>query len=631
MKLNLPPVLSPRQVPRPARNLALLALFCITFQNSIALVVPGFVTGNTCPENHCPALAGNEHVETITVNSAGYYRFDGSGTQFVLDMKLGTSPCLSNVTEVIGTCNGLDYITCLFLNVGTYYLTIACGPACCGIWQVNVTACTVAPGESSANPIIVPSLPYNTTNNTQCHDNDSEIAGCPSGSAGNDLFYRYTPVSNNTLNITLTNTGTPPYYGLLFVNGVCYPPTNCCVNISNYAVSNGVPIDLIVDACCRLGGNYQLQITENTPPPCLQFCGLYPQDSEQCFFGYVDNYNGGCDEATFAVQGLPCGTGICAYSGNYFTGGMWRPDNDWYEFTLTQRRSVIFQINGEMRNRVRIYQRGAAGCADRVLLHDAIRDSCMLHQWSLELDPGTYWIAVYPYSPSLNVNALRYVLSTTCGPPACVTNYCSSPINVTEGVNFDSTMTSCCAADVLPQVYTNGCGSSARNSGGDLIHFVWLTQPDTLDIIASSPTLDLQIFICGFCGFDPYSSCVNSRDLLGAGLGESIIGLALPAGFYNIFTSAFGETCGAIRTQILFGPVILDSPTELVIQPQAANIRLAWDRVSGASQYHVYRDTVTTITPAPVRLIGTTSDSTYTDPGIINTANLKYFYVVTAE
>jgi len=609
-----------------------ILLFCAN--SALALVIPGFTGGNTCSEaNNCPANPGFDHVEPIIVNTAGFYRFDVSGTFFVAELKLGTASCSANITEVIGICGGNDYITCMFLNAGTYFLTVDCATSgCCGNWQVNVTTCTIAPGESSANPIIVPALPYSTTGNTNCHDNDSEIGGCVSGASGPDLFYQYTPTTNNTLNITFSNNGVPPYYGVLLINGVCYPPVGgCCVTVFSFVVTAGVPLSIIADGCCRRGTDYQLQISENVPSPCLQFCGLYPQDNEQCFFGYVDSYNGGCDEATPAFQSLPCGTGICAYSGQYFTGGVWRVDNDWYEFTLTQRRSVTFALNGELRNRVRIFQRGINGCPDRILLQESVRDSCMLHQWSLELDPATYWVAISPFSPPLNANALRYVLSVTCGPPACETNYCNSPINVTQGVNFDSTLSSCCATDALPQIYVNGCSGAFNNSSGDLVHFVWLQTPDTLDIIASSPTLDVQIFITGFCAFDPYSSCVNSRDQLGAGLGESFMGLSLPAGFYSISTSALNTTCGDIRTQIFFGPESPDPPSELVIQPLGTNIRLAWERISGAGQYHIYRDTIRTITPAPALRIGSTTDSTYTDPGIINSANVKYFYLVTAE
>lgn len=612
--------------------LATILFFCANIASP--LTIPGFTGGNTCAEaNSCAAHPGFDHVEQIVVNTANFYRFDVSGTFFVTDLKLGTSPCAADITEVIGICGGNDFITCLFLNTGTYYLTVDCAAAgCCGSWQVNVTTCTVDNGETAANPIIVSTLPFDTSGDTNCNDNDSEIGGCVSGATGPDLFYRYTPTTNNTLNFTLINDGIPPFYGVLLLNGVCYnPPGNCCVTISNFAVTPGVPVNIIVDGCCRRGTDFQLQITENAPPPCLQFCGFYPNDSEQCFNGYIDSYNGGCDETIPAFQLLPCGSGICSYSGNYFTGGIWHPDNDWYEFTLTQRRNVTFALNSELDLRVRIFQRGLNGCADRILLQENVRDSCINHQWSIELDPATYWVAISPPSPPLNANALRYVFSTTCGPPACEVNYCNSPISVTQGQNFDSTLSSCCAADALPQIYTSGCGSASRISSGDLVHFVWLTTADTLDIVASSPTLDVQIFITSFCAFDPYANCINSRDLLGAGLGESFIGLALPAGFYSISTSAFGTTCGAIRTQILFGPEIPDPPTELVIQPLGSNIRLAWDRVNGALHYHVYRDTVTTITPAPALLIGSTTDSTYTDTGIINSANVKYFYAVTAE
>lgn len=68
----------------------------------------------------------------------------------------------------------------------------------------------------------------------------------------------------------------------------------------------------------------------------------------------------------------------------------------------------------------------------------------------------------------------------------------------------------------------------------------------------------------------------------------------------------------------------------LVILPAQPNVRLYWERYSGAAYYKIYRDTNPLFTPAPTNLIGTAPDTTYNDAGVVNLPATRYYYIVTA-
>jgi arabinogalactan endo-1,4-beta-galactosidase len=73
------------------------------------------------------------------------------------------------------------------------------------------------------------------------------------------------------------------------------------------------------------------------------------------------------------------------------------------------------------------------------------------------------------------------------------------------------------------------------------------------------------------------------------------------------------------------GPAKPDPPTDLAAQPGNSRITLSWTTVSGASQYNVYRSTLSGSAGVEV---GSTGDSSYADTGLANGA--LYYYRLTA-
>jgi hypothetical protein len=68
----------------------------------------------------------------------------------------------------------------------------------------------------------------------------------------------------------------------------------------------------------------------------------------------------------------------------------------------------------------------------------------------------------------------------------------------------------------------------------------------------------------------------------------------------------------------------------LVITPVPPSTVLIWQSISGAHSYNIYRDINPQFTPAG-NLIGTVSDTTFTDANALGLPLGKYFYIVTAS
>jgi hypothetical protein len=83
---------------------------------------------------------------------------------------------------------------------------------------------------------------------------------------------------------------------------------------------------------------------------------------------------------------------------------------------------------------------------------------------------------------------------------------------------------------------------------------------------------------------------------------------------------------GFLNPRFLVSPV---SPIqELVIKENQPNVKLWWERISGAVSYTIYRDTLATFTPGAGNLLDTVTDTLYTDVNVIPGIQPTYFYIV---
>lgn len=99
---------------------------------------------------------------------------------------------------------------------------------------------------------------------------------------------------------------------------------------------------------------------------------------------------------------------------------------------------------------------------------------------------------------------------------------------------------------------------------------------------------------------------------------------------YNLWLANGKSTPELMQSESESFTLPISDPRRLVITPAGADIHLDWQRANGATHYNVYRDTTINISAIPANLIGSPSDTTFTDTGVTNTAPLLYFYLVKA-
>ncbi|NNK81770.1 MAG: hypothetical protein HKO92_01480 [Flavobacteriaceae bacterium] len=123
---------------------------------------------------------------------------------------------------------------------------------------VLMSTLSFSQGGDCSNPIVIGALPYNTSDNTANYGDDYENGSSPCSSyymSGDDVFYTYTPVSNENINVTLSGiSGT--YSGIHILDG-CVDTTPNCVAfegnsgsgdrvLTNIALSSGVTYYIVI-------------------------------------------------------------------------------------------------------------------------------------------------------------------------------------------------------------------------------------------------------------------------------------------------------------------------------------------------------------------------------------------------
>jgi len=67
---------------------------------------------------------------------------------------------------------------------------------------------------------------------------------------------------------------------------------------------------------------------------------------------------------------------------------------------------------------------------------------------------------------------------------------------------------------------------------------------------------------------------------------------------------------------------------QLVIKESQPNAVLNWEAIAGAGSYSVYRDPSINFVPGPGNLVGTTSNTTFTDTNVFSGPAVQQYYIV---
>jgi hypothetical protein len=114
-----------------------------------------------------------------------------------------------------------------------------------------------------------------------------------------------------------------------------------------------------------------------------------------CYDGYVDTYNGGCNDPSEPFSILPESYGqplvIWGTSG-VFDGGSTR-DTDWYEIELSAPTEISFSCIAEFPVNMFIID-GTAGCGGFVIVYSTSAPECTEGSLTATIGPGTFWFWV---------------------------------------------------------------------------------------------------------------------------------------------------------------------------------------------------------------------------------------------
>jgi hypothetical protein len=201
-------------------------------------------------------------------------------------------------------------------------------------------------GDTVADAVVIPGLPYEDTGNTCGFANDYDEV-CPyGGSTAPDVVYRYTPTFDTVIDIDLCASG---YDTKVYVWEDAPGSTVACnddgcgydtfqSSIHSLALESGHVYYFVIDGYGAGCGPYHFSLVQ-APPPCVVDCppGALVESEPPCQDGYDDEFNGGCQTSGWTpipVQAGGCAT-LCGKSCTYTSNGLSYRDTDWFAVSAT--------------------------------------------------------------------------------------------------------------------------------------------------------------------------------------------------------------------------------------------------------------------------------------------------------
>jgi len=274
-----------------------------------------------------------------------------------------------------------------------------------------------------------------------------------SGETGQGLSYQKyedgdsLTLSDYDLSLCLTPSGTQPDSG-----ACCNDATGACIDNVLQAncpsparwVANTLCVDLqppcgtILGACCDDQGGCT-QTTEQDcmgtiwlegvacdpnpcpqAPPCTLSCPTngIPEGEPDCFDGYVDNYNGGCNSSPPVFSSYTIGDTVCGKAGDYVTNDSLRRDTDWYEFVATTDNTLLYYGTAEFDLQLLIIESPTGNCSDYAIVASTTVPACSTGSIQASICPGrTYWLWAGEDDDDLVACGSDYQIWTELGAP----------------------------------------------------------------------------------------------------------------------------------------------------------------------------------------------------------------------
>jgi hypothetical protein len=282
-------------------------------------------------------------------------------------------------------------------------------------------------GDTIADAVVIPSLPFSDTGTTAGFVNDYDEV-CPfTGSTAPDVVYRYTPAVTEAVAIDLCgsdyDTKLDVYDGdmnLFACNDDFYFGEPCGVYVSaleNLLVQGGTTYFIVIDGYGGEYGGYALAI--ETFIPCVIECpaGSFTEGEPPLVDDYIDNWNGGCNSPGFPFEELGGdATGnliLCGVSGWYVVNGSNYRDTDSYH--IYAGGNGLIAITAEAEHPTYVFELVPQDCAYGDVGEYVALDVCQAESMNITGYPPGHvvwlWVASAVFvAPSGFDNEYNYVL-----------------------------------------------------------------------------------------------------------------------------------------------------------------------------------------------------------------------------
>lgn len=192
-------------------------------------------------------------------------------------------------------------------------------------------------GEGFGDAMLIPGLPF-TDSGATCDNRDDITLPC-AASAAPDVVYRYVAGATGSINVIMCGSAYDTALGIYdasLVNLFCNDDfCGLQSEIDGIPVVAGQTYYIVVDGFSVNCGDYVISVSENTP--CALVCppGAMLEGEPDCYDGYYDAFNGGCNSVGWEDI-LPTSgnhADLCGKSGTYSYYGLSYRDTDWFTAT----------------------------------------------------------------------------------------------------------------------------------------------------------------------------------------------------------------------------------------------------------------------------------------------------------
>jgi len=492
----------------------------------------------------------------------GWFRFVATATSHVVtvqsggsfDAVLGVYINCSGTVATGGTCvnatgtGGVETRTVTGLTIGnTYYIKVHhFGPGG-GIFQICVSE-PPTNNECSGAITLTPGVSCSYTAGSTSGATQS-LTGC-TGNADDDVWYQFTATATSHTVQVQSGSGFDAVFQVY--SGVCGGLTSlvCRDATGSGGLETWTLTGLTVGATYRIrvyhygtgsgSGNFQICVTEPTPPPANNECS----GAITLTAGVSCSYTAG--STTGATQSLAGCTGNA-------------DDDVWYQFTATATSQTVQVQSGSGFDAVFQVYSGVCGGLTSLVCRDAT-GSGGLETWTLTgLTVGaTYRIRVYHYGTGSGSGNFQICVYDPCGPsPTCNSLMGTGVINVPALPYSSGSGTTCGAGNEITNLNAVTCGSSSYFTGEDQVFVFTPTASGTINInlTSSGSWTGLMLYQgcpVGGCGVTPGTCIAYSQ----SSSGSKTLCANVTAGqtYYLVLDSWASPTCNAYSNLTISAP-----------------------------------------------------------------------------